>query len=981
MQTAESSYVSLAELATRSGTAVPCAGNLPVRLDDPDSAWFIERGAVNLFVVEFQDGSERAAPQHLLRRESGWLLPAVPTDHGDAAEGTSLSVVAKGLPGTLLRRVPASALDEVHPAQLAEQIDTWLSAFTDTLSRFAGRVPPPTALAEPGLTATLEPPCVLSARRDLVWVSGLPSGTSVYMDIVDASEVVEAHGLEEAAIPLTRTSWLTLFDEATVSGQATETLAVQGTVQGALAAFHTVAFALERLNRRLAVVDEANLERARTMSRHTAERAARQRLFNIYDRPLERDANVEDTGLADALHIIGRHQDIEFSIPKRSGPADSPLGLTDVLDASGVRTRRVRLRDEGKWWRGDSNALLAFRAEDGHPVALLPGMFGRYREVVPVSKRSVRMTAGRAGALQDEAWMFYRPLPSGEAKPMDLLRMALRGSAGDVARLVLAGLPGGLIKLLPALALGFVANHVAAGGSAGALYAIAVTLAGFGLLGALLHMLQSTAMMRLEGRSASQVEAAFWDRLMRLPSKVLHPYPAGDLAMSGMAFQNLRDGLQGVVADSLLSIVLLLPVFGVIIFYDATLGYIALAFSVASLLVVVLIGLRQLSPHGRMVRAVRRVAGRLFQIVGGIARLRMENAEASAFAIWADDYREQKRAELELGQFEGHSRAFGAALPLLAAGVLLLAVVTVGDRNVRVGDFLVIYTVFIVFQSAIARLGESLGAITATLPAFVQMRPLLAAAPETDVEGEPVERLGGEVLFDHVSFRYERDGPLILDDVTIHARPGEFIAIAGESGAGKSTLFRLALGVDLPTAGAVYYDGRDLRHLNLKQLRRKVGTVPQAVRLHPQDVWDNIVTHHEGTTTEEAWQMARTAVIEREIKAMPMGMLTMVGDGSAVLSGGESQRVTIARSLLGNPRVMLLDEATNWLDNESQAEVMRNLAELTSTRIVIAHRLSTLEKADRIYVMQEGKVVQSGTFTELMEVDGVFKQLVRRQLA
>ena len=306
---------------------------------------------------------------------------------------------------------------------------------------------------------------------------------------------------------------------------------------------------------------------------------------------------------------------------------------------------------------------------------------------------------------------------------------------------------------------------------------------------------------------------------------------------------------------------------------------------------------------------------------------------------------------------------------------------TVGDRNVRVGDFLVIYTVFIVFQSAIARLGESLGAITATLPAFVQMRPLLAAAPETDIEGEPVERLGGEVLYDHVSFRYERDGPLILDDVTIHARPGEFIAIAGESGAGKSTLFRLALGVDLPTAGAVYYDGRDLRHLNLKQLRRKVGTVPQAVRLHPQDVWDNIVTHHGGTTTEEAWRVARTAVIEREIKAMPMGMLTMVGDGSAVLSGGESQRVTIARSLLGNPRVMLLDEATNWLDNESQAEVMRNLAELTSTRIVIAHRLSTLEKADRIYVLQEGKVVQSGTFTELMEVDGVFKQLVRRQLA
>ena len=545
----------------------------------------------------------------------------------------------------------------------------------------------------------------------------------------------------------------------------------------------------------------------------------------------------------------------------------------------------------------------------------------------------------------------------------------------------MAGFPGGLIKLLPALALGFVANHVVAGGSAGALYAVAVTLAVFGLLGALLHLLQGSAMMRLEGRSASRVEAAFWDRLMRLPSSILHRHPAGDLAMSGMTFQNLRDGLQGVVADSLLSIIFLLPVFGVIFFYDATLGVIALVFSLASLLVTVAIGLRQIAPYGRMISAVRRVAGRLFQIVEGIAKLRVENAEGSAFAIWARDYREQKRAEIELGALEGHSRAFAAALPFLAGGVLLFAVVAAGDRNVPVGDFLVVYTVFIAFQSAIARFGESFGTIAAMLPAFDQMRPLLAAVPEAAVEGEPVEHLGGEILFDRISFRYDPDGPLILDDVTIRARPGEFIAIAGESGAGKSTLFRLALGIDRPTAGAVYYDGRDLRHLNLKQVRRKIGAVPQSVRLHPQDLWDNIVAHHEAPTTEEVWQTARAAGIEKEIKAMPMGMMTMVGASGAVLSGGESQRVTIARSLLGNPRIMLLDEATNWLDNENQAEVMQNLALLTSTRVVIAHRLSTLEQADRIYVLQAGKVVQSGSFNELMEEEGVFKELVKRQIA
>ena len=981
MRDVRQEHTSIAELAARSGTSVPCAGNLPVRLDDPDSVWFIDQGAVNLFLVEFKDGVERAAPQHLLRCESGRLLPGVAPDEEDERDkDTTLSLIAKGSPGTLLKRLPASLLSEVDPAELAKQTDTWLTAVTDTLSRFASHIPRPTALAEPGLTQTLVP-CTLSVRRGVVWVSRPSRGASLYMDMVDHAELADAGSSNAAVIPLTRTSWLTLIDEATLAGKSTETLAQQGVLLSALASFHAVAFNLERLNRRLAVVDDANLERERTTSRRTAETAARQRLFNIYDRPTDRDADVEDTALGDALRIIGRHQGIDFRIPARSTLSDSPVGLVDVLDASGVRARRVRLESGGSWWRGDSTALLAFRARDGQPVALLPGLFGRYREIDPVSKRSVRVTADRAGALKTEAWMFYRPLPARNVSPRDLLRIALHGSAGDLARLVIAGLPGGLIKLLPALALGFVANHIVAGGSAGVLYAVAATLAGFGLLGALLHLLQSTAMMRLEGRSASRVEAAFWDRLMRLPSGILRRHPAGDLAMSGMTFQSLRDGLQGVVADSLLSVVFLLPVFGVIFFYDTALGIIALVFSLVSLLVAVALGLRQISPQGRMINAARRVAGRLFQIVGGIVKLRVESAEGSAYAIWARDYREQKRAELELGALEAHSRAFAAALPFLAGGVLLFAVVVVSDRNVPVGDFLVVYTVFIAFQSAIARLGESFGTVAAMLPAFKQMRPLLAAVPETDIEGEPVDRLGGEILFDRISFRYEPDGPLILDDVTIHVRPGEFVAIAGESGAGKSTLFRLALGIDRPTAGAVYYDGRDLRHLNLKQVRRKIGSVPQSVGLHPQDLWDNLVGHHEEVATEEVWTAVRVAGIEHEIKGMPMGMMTMVGTSGAVLSGGESQRVTIARSVIGSPRIMLFDEATNWLDNESQAEVMRNLTALTSTRVVIAHRLSTLEQADRIYVLQAGKVVQSGSFRGLMETDGVFRELVKRQIA
>ena len=976
MQVAGPGYKSLAEFAASSGTSVPCAGNLPVSLDDPDSVWFVDRGAVNLFLVELKDGVEHAAPQHLLRRQAGRLLPSVAPDQSDRYEGTTLSLVAKGMQGTVLRRLPASSLSEVCPAEIAAQVDTWLIAITESIARYASRLPRPTALAEAGLTKVLSSG-TLSVRRGVVWVSQPPAGTGLFMGILDP-DPGEDCGQRESVIPLTRMSWLTLFDEPKVSGESSETLARQGRLLSALASFHVVALGLERLNRRLAVVDDANLERASTANRHAAERVARQGLFNIYDLPIDRETAVDDTALADALQMVGHHEGIAFKITERSGPSSSPVRLVDVLDASGVRARRVRLSDAGRWWRGDCRAMLAFGAEDGQPVALLPTMFGGYRQVDPVSKRAVRVTAERAGRLEEQAWMFYRPLPSRQVGSADLLKIALQGSAAELARLVIAGLPAGLIKLLPALALGFVANQMTGGGSVGALYCVAIALAAFGLLGALLRLLQSTALMRLEGRSASRVEAAFWDRLMRLPPDVLQRRTSGELAMTGMTFQNFRDGAQRDLAERLLSIIFLLPALAAIFIYDSRLGMTAVVFSLAALLVNVVLGLRQISPYGRMISAARHVAGRLFQILGGIAKLREESAEWSAFAIWARDYREQKRAEVELGALEGHSRALGAALPMIASAVVIFAA---AERDIPAGDFLVVYLLFIAFQAAIARLGESFGAVAATLPAFEQMAPLLAPVPDSEVQGEPVEHLNGELLFDRVSFRYDPDGPLILDDVTIHARPGEFIAIAGESGAGKSTLFRLALGIDWPTAGAVYFDGRDLRHLNLKQVRRKIGAVPQAVGLHPSDLWDNFVSHHDDAADDEIWAAARTAEVEEEIKRMPMGMMTMVGNSGAVLSGGESQRVTIARSVIGSPRLMLFDEATNWLDNESQAKVMRNLNSLTATRVVIAHRLSTLEQADRIYVLQAGKVVQSGSFSELMEVDGVFRELVKRQIA
>ncbi|MCY3636076.1 MAG: ATP-binding cassette domain-containing protein [bacterium] len=687
--------------------------------------------------------------------------------------------------------------------------------------------------------------------------------------------------------------------------------------------------------------------------------------------------------LQNALEVVGRHAGIEFQRPPVAPPGGSTAdaALARALNASGVRGRKVRLESEDRWWVGDSGAMLAFRSDDGRPVALLPGAIRNYREVDPADGRRRRISAANAESLRPEAWTFHPSLKSAGVGWRDLWGAARAGLGAGLARLVVTGLLGGLIMLLPAAALGVVADQAIPDGDAGLLYGISLVLVAFGLARALLHVFQDMSLMRIEARVASQLEAVFWDRLLRLPTSALRRRPANDLAMRGMAIQQVRDAAHGVIGNGVLSILFLSPAFVLMAWRDVRLGGFAVAFGLLSLLATVALGLRQVGPLGRRLKAVRRLAARLYQLINGIPRLRVDGAESSGFAAWARGHREQKRAERELGALESHLRAFSAALPSLAGAMLILVATLVGPGSVTTGDFIVIFVLVFLYQRAVVRLGDSFGALAAVVPAWNDIRLLLAETDETMAEGEFVEELHGEVAFDQVSFRYDADGPLVLDGVSLRVGKGEFVAITGESGSGKSTLLRLALGLERPTSGSVYFDGRDLQHLDSRAVRRQIGVVPQIVQLHPDDLWDNIAGGHEGFTAEDAWRAAQLAAVDREIVAMPMGMLTPIGAGAAVVSGGESQRIQIAHALIRDPRILMLDEATSWLDTEAQSRILNNLSALTLTRIVVAHRPSTLRQADRIYVMREGKVVQEGSFAKLAETPGVFQDLMGRQLA
>ena len=253
------------------------------------------------------------------------------------------------------------------------------------------------------------------------------------------------------------------------------------------------------------------------------------------------------------------------------------------------------------------------------------------------------------------------------------------------------------------------------------------------------------------------------------------------------------------------------------------------------------------------------------------------------------------------------------------------------------------------------------------------------ARPESAGEGIDPGELEGDIEFANVTFRYSAESPNALDGISFHIRQGDYVAFVGPSGCGKSTMYRLLLGFERPASGTVFLDGHDVSSLDPAALRARMGVVLQNVQIVAGSIFENIA----GMTplsAEDAWAAARAAAFEDDIRAMPMGMGTMLPEGGVGLSAGQRQRLSIARALARRPRVVLFDEATSALDNRAQAVVQASLKRLGITRVVIAHRLSSIRDVDRIHVLDAGRIVESGRYEQLMERGGVFAALSRRQL-
>jgi ATP-binding cassette subfamily C protein len=296
------------------------------------------------------------------------------------------------------------------------------------------------------------------------------------------------------------------------------------------------------------------------------------------------------------------------------------------------------------------------------------------------------------------------------------------------------------------------------------------------------------------------------------------------------------------------------------------------------------------------------------------------------------------------------------------------------------GDFVAFNAAYTSFQNALLQMAVALTASLNVVPLYERLEPILQEPPEVDATRTHPGELTGSIEVNHVHFRYTEGGPLVANDVSFTIRPGEFVALVGPSGSGKSTMLRLLLGFETPESGSLYYDGQDLSTLDVREVRRQIGVVLQNARVMPGDVFKNIVGAS-NLTLDDAWEAARNAGLEEDIRSMPMGMNTMVSAGGETLSGGQRQRLLIARAIVKKPRLLFFDEATSALDNKTQSVVSHCLEGLKSTRVIIAHRLSTVIHADRIIVMEAGRMVESGTYAELMDKNGVFAELAKRQLS
>lgn len=660
------------------------------------------------------------------------------------------------------------------------------------------------------------------------------------------------------------------------------------------------------------------------------------------------------------------------------GPFPDLLG--DIARASQIMTREVILKD--KWWVKDNGALVGYREEDGSPVAVLPLSPHKYEMYDPADGKRTVISEKTAETIKPRAVTFYRPLPNKVLQLKDILRFLYQGIwKRDVAILVVMGVLGGLAGMVTPVVTGIIFDSVIPGGEKQLLIQIGFLLAALAITTFAFNLTRSFAMQRLEGRMEADLQAAVWNRILSLPATFFKQYSAGELANRAMGIGEIRGILSGMAVNTIISGIFSIFYFALLFYYNVKLALISTAVVAVVLAITLTAGSFQLRYERELIDINNKTAGLMYGLLSGISKLKMAGAEKRSFYQWSKVFSQGRSVTWRKEQLANKAQVFNATVTVLASMIIFFALVRLTGVQLGAGKFIAFNTAFGSFLGAMLQISAVVLQANVIGPLYERTKPILETLPEYDEDKANPGKLLGNIEVSHVHFRYSETGPLILNDVSVKVKAGEYVALVGPSGSGKSTLFRILLGFEKPESGQVYYDSWDLDKVDIRLLRRQLGVVLQGGQLMSGSIYDNIVGSHPAMTIDNAWDAAERAGMAQDIREMPMGMHTVVTEDGGTLSGGQRQRLMIARALISNPQILYFDEATSALDNKTQEIVSESLSKLPATRIVIAHRLSTILNCDRIIVLDKGQVAEEGTYEELLAKGGIFTNMAQRQLA
>jgi len=632
------------------------------------------------------------------------------------------------------------------------------------------------------------------------------------------------------------------------------------------------------------------------------------------------------------------------------------------------------------WWTQDAGPMLAFYEKDSKPVALIPSSSASYDIHDPVSKTHKPAGPSDARLFSGSAYMFYRPLPHGILNIFDVMKYCYTPSlVRDITLIVSVGLALGLINMITPMASAMIFDTIIPQVERGQMLWLLMILITSAFSVSLFQAARSFAMLRFESRIDASLQAAIWDRLLALPVPFFRLFSTGDLTMRAMSIINIRRTLSSTVMSSMMTCVFSVFNFFLMFYYDMKLAGIACVMVLIAVCFYTAIFYFQSTYTKLNITLDGKLSGLVFGILNGIAKFCVAGAESRAFGLWAKLFKQKKAIPIYV--LTNVTSIFNSIYSVICTGIFFWWIGSQGKDAafMSAGSFLAFNSAFSTFFSGMVELSSTMTSLLNVVTLYERAKPILETLPEFDENRDDPGELSGRIELSHVTFRYQKDLPQVLTDISINITPGSFVAFVGPSGSGKSTLLRLLLGFDKPEAGSILYDGQELSKIDVRSVRQQMGVVLQNGQLTSGTIMSNIIGSST-LTIDDAWEAAEMAGLANDIREMPMNMFTMISEGAGTISGGQKQRLLIARALVKKPRIILFDEATSALDNQTQAIVSKSLEGLLATRIVIAHRLSTIIKADKIYVIEKGILVQSGTFDELIKQDGLFAELAKRQM-